>query len=314
MKNLKLILISLFTFFTVFSYALEKKVIKGNKNVVVETREVESFNAIKSEGSVDIVLDNRKGSEIKIVAESNIIPFIETYVNNQELIVKLKSGISYMRLESLEVHVPSESVVKITQTGSGDINSETDLMKESFSINMHGSGDCELEGVFQTIAVESYGSGDLSLDGHLTICKVTKSGSGTVRLKGEGDELVVRSSGSGDLYGDSFIAKKADIINRGSGDGEVSVDTELTLKIFGSGDYSIKGAAENATIEKNGSGSVYASKFKAKSLTFLGRGSGDASLCATTDINVTNHDSGDVHISGDPINRKVTSSGSGDVY
>lgn len=314
MKKIKFALFSIVSILCFCSFVFKRQIIKGNRDLIVETRDLAYFNAVRSEGSIDVVFDNRKGSEIKILGESNLIPYVITTIENEKLTIKFKEGFSYVSTKGgLEVYVPAEEIVKIEQLGSGDIKSKDDLMKKSFKVKMDCSGNCNLKGVFESIKVKSTGSGNLRLTGHLTQCNVKKIGSGDVFLKGEGDDLRVDMSGSGDLYAKSFSAKKANVIHNGSGNGNLSIFDDLLLDISGSGDFNINGTASNVNITKSGSGSVNANNLKADSLTYNGSGSGDAHLWVTTHVNINNQDSGDISIKGNPASRTVKNEGSGSV-
>jgi hypothetical protein len=62
--------------------------IDGNGNLTTENRVVSPFTEIKSEGSFEVYISYDTVALVKVEAESNLQPYIETEVSGLALIVK----------------------------------------------------------------------------------------------------------------------------------------------------------------------------------------------------------------------------------
>src|ERR1700757_968507 len=65
--------------------------IRGNGNVRTEERTPGSFNSVASHGSFNVYVSNGPQS-VKIEAEDNLLPYIETYVEGSVLQVDTKEN------------------------------------------------------------------------------------------------------------------------------------------------------------------------------------------------------------------------------
>jgi len=140
------------------------------------------------------------------------------------------------------------------------------------------------------------GSGDAVVNGfaadklHLQL-----NGSGDVRVNGSARQLIASLNGSGDL----------------SWEGTASEGVEL--KLHGSGDVTVRGSTRDLAATLMGSGDVQARHFQSENASLSLMGSGDAHVNVKKTVTAVLHGSGDVIISGNPQQRSVSTSGSGEV-
>jgi len=145
-------------------------------------------------------------------------------------------------------------------------------------IGVDGSGDTRINGFSgETIEVELNGSGNVEFNGRYRRAKVTVHGTGQVTL----------DAGNSD-----------------------SIDADLT----GSGTITLAGAARSFQAQSNGSGTLDAQRLRADTVTMRQTGSGNASLTAHASIAAAVSGSGDVDVYGNPPQRSVSRTGSGDVH
>lgn len=215
--------------------------VKGNGIAKEETRNVSNYHSIKLKASFDVVLTDEKQGKIRIVAEENIIPLIQTELNNKvlELYFKPKISVSYKKAK---VYVPAQNVEKISLTSSGDVENQGNIKADSLDIQLLGSGDIDLRNI------------------NAEKVKILLKGSGDVGLSGVAKEFSVNLIGSGDVSAFGLKTEKSVVELAGSGDVQVYSTKEFVGKLSGSGDIQVKGNPAKISKIKKGSGMISISK------------------------------------------------------
>lgn len=211
--------------------------IKGDGNVVNDSREVGNFDNMSVSGSFDVDLVKGKEGKIDISIEKNLLPYLITEVDNGELKIKWKKGTNISSKRGVRLTVYFNTINGVAMSGSGDINSK-DLMKaDNFNVRVSGSGDI-----------------NLNLD--VNNLEATVSGSGDLDFKGSATSIEARVSGSGDIEAYGLQTDKAELKISGSGGMTLSVKNELYARVSGSGDISYRGNPAKEDIKVSGSGNV----------------------------------------------------------
>lgn len=211
--------------------------IKGNGKIKTETRSVGDYDKVKVNGSFDVILEKGREGEITIKGESNIIPIIEIAVNDGVLKVSTKKGTSFYTRKELLITIPFTDIELVSLNGSGDIDGK-DVVKASYlEVNLHGSGDIDLEVDASELKSELHGSGD-------------------IELSGKTQELSVKVTGSGDFEGEELQSNITKAKVTGSGDASVVAKQSIDAKVVGSGDIEYKGSPSDKHVSVVGSGSI----------------------------------------------------------
>ena len=201
-----------------------------------ETRSAGEFRAIAVSGGIDLKI--RQGSQpaIEVKAEANILPYLETTIDNGTLQVRWKKGSKLRVKDTPVVSVTAVELQSIAATGTSDV-AIAPLKTTKLAINLAGAGD---------VAIDTIQAEELS---------VTVAGSGDVTASGQATRLQLRLSGSGDLRTDALRAEEVSVSISGSGDASVHASKTLSVSIAGSGDVVYRGEAQvKSSIA--GSGSV----------------------------------------------------------
>jgi len=249
--------------------------LSGEKETESETRQLASFTNITSNGSVDIILKHGSVQEVKVVADEGLVKKVRTEVNGNTLTVSNPG--QFWNVKVLRVYITLPVVKEIKLTGSGDFETEGTFPCNDLVFNVRGSGDIQLNLNAVNLKGSISGSGDAEINGVTGILDITLSGSGDIEAKG------LRLS-------------------------------KLLLQVSGSGDAELEGVAENVTIGHFSSGDISLSRLKAQNGDIEQRGSGDCSIFVTDELNISNSGSGDVYVYGNPVKRRGSSHGSGDIY
>lgn len=212
------------------------KSVAGSATIKTETREVSGFTGIAL--SLNAALEIRQGGSegLSIETDDNILPLIETVVENATLKIRHKSRNTLSPTKGLKIVVNAKNLDRIDVAGGGDIFAER-LWAAALKAGVSGSGDIRIK----------------SLEAE--VLKISIAGSGDFEAAGSVARMHASIAGSGDIKAGKLDAKAVELKIAGSGDAIVWARDSLKLRIAGSGDVAYYG---DARVQKSiaGSGSV----------------------------------------------------------
>jgi len=216
------------------------KTIKGNGNFKSETREVGAFTSLSSGGPLNVEITYGSSSSLKIEGDENILPYIETYVKDGTLKIKVKDMNSINPKITLRVEIGMSTIDGISQSGSGTIKGNGDFTCDKTSdFNISGSGHMELSFA--------------KFNG----AKISMSGSGSMELKGNiAGDVDMHQSGSGHIDCLNAPCENATASIAGSGSMRLNASKTIEARISGSGDISYTGTAQLSS-HISGSGHIH---------------------------------------------------------
>lgn len=220
-----------------FYSCLNRESVRGNGKKNSETRDVGSFDGVELRGSMNVKLRKTESRSVEIEGEENIIPLIETFVDDGKLVIKYKDDINVHTTEDVIVHVGATELDEIKVTGAGDI-----------------TGDGKFENNDE-IKVKITGSGNIKLDLDAPSVDAGITGSGDIHLTGNTKNIECSTTGSGQIEATGLKAENAKVKTLGSGSISVFASLKIDATINGSGDISYKGGGAVSS-KINGSGSV----------------------------------------------------------
>jgi len=214
------------------------KRVSGNGNVTTSEKTVSSFTEVEQKGSFDVYVSTGSTYTVKIEAEDNLIPYIETNVNNGKLEINSKKGFWLQPTKSLKVYITAPTFSAIRSYGSGNITSENTIY-DSSKIELSVSGSADIKATVDAPEVHSdvTGSGNADLNGQ------TRKFDGNVR-------------GSGNINAFNLKAEEAKVEISGSGNANLFASVKLDVTVNGSGDVSYKGSAPQVVSNMHGSGTL----------------------------------------------------------
>lgn len=116
----------------------QQKAIKGSGNIVTEERNVALFDKIKASRSIHVFLTQGENFTVKVEAEDNILPYIETNVLNHLLHLTLQEGINVKSREDIKVHVTLPKITALHASNLGQNQKYRDLAsRQSVSERIH---------------------------------------------------------------------------------------------------------------------------------------------------------------------------------
>jgi len=221
-------------------YAQIWKSIKGDGNIKNETRQLSEFASLSARGPIDVEINNGTSNTIKVEADENFLPYIETKVENGKLTIQSKNNINLKSNSKIVVYVSMNKIKALQLSGSGNITGSGNFTNEDETdISVSGSGKIKLNSVsFNELALNVSGSGNIDLkNGTAGNVKVAISGSGNIDCSGVSSENV-------------------DVKISGSGNARVNANKSIAANISGSGNIFYIGKATNISTKVVGSGKV----------------------------------------------------------
>lgn len=233
MKKLFVFLIVAFVFFSSCRFVTGER-IRGNGNVRTETRSPGSFKSVASHGSFDVFVSSGEQA-VKIEAEENLLPYIETYVEGYTLHVGTKDNYWLRPGRKVKIFVSSPDYESIRSYGSGDIIGESKIRSSSkLELGVNGSANIKMDIDAPEINTETNGSGDIFLKGETKSFEGEIHGSGNIKaLDLRSGDATIKIYGSGDA--DVFVEGKLDVHVAGSGDVNYKGNAQISSSIAGSG-------------------------------------------------------------------------------
>ncbi|MDM4768219.1 head GIN domain-containing protein [Pelomonas sp. SE-A7] len=211
---------------------------KGSGHVVEKARAIAPFTKLRLEGPIDVRLNQAGSESLKITADDNIEPLIESKVEGDTLVLRVQQGAGYSTRHSPVAWLDFKQLQALTISGSGDATLDR-LKGDSLALTLSGSGDLRI-GLLEVKQLSA-----------------TLSGSGDLSLAGKADQQTWALHGSGDVDARSLVGNSCKAQLSGSGDLELGVVELLDVSLSGSGDLSYAGRPK-LTQRVSGSGEVSA--------------------------------------------------------
>lgn len=226
----------LVVFGTTFNCNGQKKII-GNGEQTTRTITTSDYHHIELESIIDAVLVNGNDTEITIITDSNIQPYVDIKAQSKKLVVSTKDNVSLQPKSGIKVIIPIRYVNQISSLGTGDIENKGFLSFKKLRLDLSGTGDIELDLKSDEI--------DASL-----------SGTGDIELEGTTNTLNISLSGTGDFKGTDLSANDVNVTLSGTGNIDITTHKSLNANNSGTGDINYKGNPSNTRINNTGTGDI----------------------------------------------------------
>lgn len=225
--------------FVVTSCISNAQTIQGNGSTKSDARTVSNFTGVASDGAFDVTITHGESTGVKVEADENLLPYIETVVEDNTLVIRPKENYSLNSKNKMKVTLSMTTLKTLALNGSGNItahgafknNGETDVA-------VNGSGDIAL-------SFESFDALNAAVNG-----------SGNMKLSGNARDFSAGINGSGDIDAYGVTVDNASVAIGGSGNVNVTSNKSVTASISGSGNVNYKGNATQITEQSSGSGKV----------------------------------------------------------
>ncbi|GAB2527955.1 head GIN domain-containing protein [Rufibacter soli] len=159
--------------------AAQAQDVEGNGKFKSETRSVSSFTALSIAGGFEVELTQGTAPSLKLEAEENVLPLIESTVQNGTLTIKMKKGIKNAR--TLKVFVTVQDLKKLQLAGGIKLRTTNTLSAPSLALEFAGGINAVLALQVKELAADFAGGTKVTLSGRAD--KVTMDLAGATNLK-----------------------------------------------------------------------------------------------------------------------------------
>jgi len=207
--------------------------IEGNGNVTMENRNVSPYSEVRSEGSFNVYISYDIVQSVKVEAEENLLPYIETDVHGSTLIIKTRDHRNIENNYPIRIYIKTPTIGNIELSGSGMINCDS-VNASYLNLHLSGSGDMSVIALSNKIKAHVSGSGEINLRGIANETDFDINGSGDIHSYNlQQDTCFADISGSGDMY--VYVVKFLDVRISGSGKVHYQGNPVVNTSITGSG-------------------------------------------------------------------------------
>lgn len=218
--------------------------VKGNGNRIEQTRKAEAYTGVRVSGGLDIEISDRQTGGIIVVADENMLDYIETEVESGTLRVKMKKGHQYLfNGKSPKVIVPNTGLIKdISASGGSDVYTDkTTLRGAELSINCSGGSDFSGDIHVGKLDVVMSGGSDFKGTVEADVCHFNLSGGSDMAISGNAEICNASISGGSDMDAAGFTVKKYDFSASGGSDADINCSEALNVSAGGGSDITYKG-------------------------------------------------------------------------
>ena len=198
---------------------------RGSGKMSSQTRAVNDFNAIEVSYPAQVFISQGTSESVKIEAEDNLLPGLQTRVRNNtlEIFYKVEEGNAVRPTKPVKITIVAKELREVNFESAGELTIEG-IETDTFSVSVSGAGNLELK----DIAVQ-----DLSVD---------LSGAGSMAAAGTADNLSLTISGFGSFEGKDLQTNTTEVDLSGAGSATVSVEDRLDAEISGAGSVNYYGS------------------------------------------------------------------------
>jgi len=210
----------------------------GSGITVTETTSLQGIEEIRLQGQGQIYLRQGETESLRIEAEDNIMPMIETIASGKSLKLKLNAGLfrSVIPRKGIKYYITLKKPRQVVISGSASLNAES-ISVDEFTTRINGSSKCRINNInANRILSVINGTGDFYVSGNVL-------------------EQGVDISGSGNYRGRDLVSDAARVEISGSGKTTIHAIAKLDVKISGSGKVIYHGSP-SINQKVSGSGSI----------------------------------------------------------
>jgi len=201
----------------VIPYGAGGGAVRGSGTVASEERPVSGISGVELSMNGTLTIELGDTEALVIEAEENLLPYIETAMRGDTLLIRTEPGTNIQSTRSIEFRLTVTELTDLRVSSSGDIYAPA-LEGNRCNLEISSSGRIWLESVdCTTLTVDISSSGEVDIGG------------------GSAEQQNIRISSSGDYRARDVAGSDADIAISSSGSATVNVSERITGTISSSG-------------------------------------------------------------------------------
>lgn len=236
MKNLTAVVAGLVFLLASCNFSSRNRV-TGNGLVQVENRQESGFNGLEISGAVTVYVKQDSQFAVRVETDGNLIKYVETYTDNNTLVIRTRSGYNLRTRKGVKVYVSAPGFTHFGVSGASHIFSEGRISSnEEIRFDLNGASSAEAELKCPSV--------DLEL-----------TGASTARLNGETRDLVIEATGASHARCFELMTESTDADLSGASHADVFASVTLKASASGASHVNYKGKPE-VSQSTSGAGSV----------------------------------------------------------
>ncbi len=191
-------------FFLIASYTLAScSNTSGSGNIATENRSVGGFTGISVGGDFDVEVKIGTSTELKVEADDNIMPYIETIVSGNTLKIRTKDLHNYSDVH-MKIYIITPSLLKVNASASARVDVQ-DVLKsnERLHFNASSSGDINADVDAPEVEADASSGATINISGKTRTYNVQASSGADIRsfnLLSEATKVQVSSGAAANVY------------------------------------------------------------------------------------------------------------------
>lgn len=198
-----------------FNFSFNRSV-EGSGVVVSESRSVSDFKEIRVSGVFIVDVVSGKDFQIEVSADDNLLPLIETHVEDGILRIRSKESIRSGSPLRVRVHAPAISTVEASGAARVDLS---EFKNTSLNVDASGASKISVSGSTETLRLDVSGASKIEASNlNSKSCDISASGASTVEVS-VSEKLDANASGASRI---SYSGSPSVIEERSSGASRIS--------------------------------------------------------------------------------------------
>ena len=187
--------------------------IRGNGNVVTETRDIKNFDAIDVSAGIDVYVKQEPSESVKVETDANIQEYIITEVKDGVLYIHPASNTSLNTTGEIKVYVSAKNFKRFEASSAADIIGESKILSDSeIFIKASSSADVQLDIKSPKLSSDISSGASVNLTGETKDFSVEASSGSSAKcfeLMSENTKVQVSSGANADVFASVNISGKA---------------------------------------------------------------------------------------------------------
>lgn len=243
--------------FTLASDSYPERKVRGSGNVISDDRSVSGFDKVDKGGSGNMIIEQGDEEALRVVAEDNLMEYIETRVRDRTLEIRISEDVDMAPTEEIRYYLTVKSLEAISVSGLGDVMVPA-LETERLSADINSYGGLMIENLnteWLFVDINSFGSmeiGNLSTEQ----LSVDMSSMGNLVINGgRASQQDVDISSLGNYEAGELSSDEAEVHISSLGSATVRVSEYLRAEISGKGKVRYHGSP-SVELDVSGSGGI----------------------------------------------------------
>lgn len=154
----------------------------GNGNVITQERGVsENFTGVRGSAGMNVFLTQGSENEIVVEADENLLPYIETTVEDGKLHITTSENIG--RAKAKKVYVTFIALNNIEASSGAEVTGNSVIKSENLSLRSSSGGELKVEVFSKDLSVQSSSGGEIDIAGKASNFVAKASSGGEVDAK-----------------------------------------------------------------------------------------------------------------------------------